>query len=669
MPSAVPYQEGLIGEYNNSSTPGVYVSWDANTNFNSVYSLIFRGYANINYRFPLIVNSYNGNNLGTPKSIDRGSQFIYVLNSSNVLIVFKLLGDSYSYVYSTSLIADKISVANVAGLDYIFSSYASTKNVNVHSFDGSSFNSIGTVNSFNSYSWTTYDFIASPAFMYFATDNNIYILPYTINSSSITPGSVSNIAPQSFSTTAKKIAIFGFNKIAVLDTNNTIFEWINNGPVGVGNTSGFQWDLNFTLNPTTQNYQALIYNHTGLLIACDGANNQVVLIGGQNVTTQTQNYGTFDGFTYQKVSKTSSTTYQGSILNILGSEGTSYQQFNNPVCIVEDQSWNLMVGDDNNRLTYIPTQLDYLGLVPAPLSEYIDNIGNPATVYYIKQATQDFTSILSLAPLTGDELLIKSSVLYELNSLLRVPIYDEEPIYGYLRQSASLAYGDIVTDPAPQVRITCPSAGGQTDSMFVLSPYVGFSNSLGQDESDPFYNQPNTPPNYPNGLYYRFTNEGKIYFFDAYGNAISLQEYDIILVTYYVKLFTNAQINNALYLALQAINAQPGLNKIKDVRSTPFFYDQTLVSGATYYLLRQLAVGLNSRERRLLVQDAEQGSFDVVANVKDVAKMYQEEFNELLKKLPINQRPVMGTITVPTYALPGGRSRLFRQIWSGSQGH
>jgi hypothetical protein len=45
--------------------------------------------------------------------------------------------------------------------------------------------------------------------------------------------------------------------------------------------------------------------------------------------------------------------------------------------------------------------------------------------------------------------------------------------------------------------------------------------------------------------------------------------------------------------------------------------------------------------------------------------MYKEEFNELLKKLPIAVRPVMGTITVPEYAMPGGRSRLFRMLWKG----
>ena len=124
-------------------------------------------------------------------------------------------------------------------------------------------------------------------------------------------------------------------------------------------------------------------------------------------------------------------------------------------------------------------------------------------------------------------------------------------------------------------------------------------------------------------------------------------------------------MNNALYLALQAINAQPGLNKIANVQSCPFYYDQTLISGACFYLLRQLLVGLNQRERRLLIQDPESGSFDAIQNLRDTAKMYQDEFNELLKKLPIARRPTMGTITTPEGGALGSRAGLWRSLYKG----
>jgi len=676
MPSAVPFQQGLIGQYNNSTSPGVYVTWDPNTNFSSVYSLIFRGYESNNYRFPLIINSYSSGALSLPISVEKGTTNIYVLNSAGVIIAYKKIGDTYSTLGSINtsgtyegLIADRITATSIYGVDYIFAVYGgSNRFFDIYTFTNNTFTLISHQNNtyFPSTNWGPYDFIATPAYLYLALNLTIYSLPYTITSNVFSASTATQIVPAwpASASSVKKLAVFGLNKVAAIDTNNVVYEFINNGPLGIGNTSGYQFDLNFAMPPTGQNYQALIYNHSGLIIACDGSGDQVVLIGGQNVNTQTKNYGSFDGFTYQVVSTTNTTSFQGNILNTLGSEGTSYLQFNDPISIVEDQEYNLVVGDNNLRLTYINTQLDYLSIVSAPLNEYIDPQGGPENVYYIKQSTQDFSTVFSNSPISGDELLIKSSVLYGLNALLRVPVYDEEPLFGYLRQSATLAYGDIVTDPVPQVRITTGTNNGQNSSMFVLSPYVGFNNSLDQAESDPF-SAPNINPNYPNGLYYRFTNEGKLYFFDVYGKPVSVQEYDTILVTYYVKLFTNAQINNALYLALQAINAQPGLNKIPNVASCPFYYDQTLVSGATYYLLRQLAVGLNSRERRLLVQDPEQGSFDAVANIKDTAKMFQEEFSELLKKLPINQRPTMGTISVPEFSAPGSRSRIFRAFWKG----
>jgi hypothetical protein len=68
----------------------------------------------------------------------------------------------------------------------------------------------------------------------------------------------------------------------------------------------------------------------------------------------------------------------------------------------------------------------------------------------------------------------------------------------------------------------------------------------------------------------------------------------------------------------------------------------------------------------LLVQDPESGSFDAIANIRDTAKMYQDEFNELLKKLPLARRPTMGTITTPEFSAPGSRARLFRDLFKGS---
>jgi len=679
MPSAVPFQQGLIGEYNNSAHyPGVYVSWDPDTNFPSTQSLIFKGQANTDYRFPLTVSNYTNSstqNLGLPLALGSGTTYLYCLNQSG-LIAYKKVGDTFvtqgfannNSLGSASPVSLKVSTIGTSEVIMVgFASFLTVFNFSNSTFTKNNSIHYATLTGINTTNYLDFDFNFYKDNIYYSYGSYVYAGSISMSGNNALLGSgttgVIIDSTNGLSNSIKKMASYDGSKVAIADSDNNISEWIYNGNLNLGNTST-QWALNYTLTPSDQIWSALIYNHFGILVACDSYNDTVNVVASASYTVNTKTYG-FNGVGYSLESTASETSTIGQIVNTVGSTGVNYLQFDAPNCVAEDAYFNIVVGDANNRLTYIPAALDFVASVAAPLNEFIDNSGNPADTYYVKQTNFDFSSTLSIPPFTGDELLLKSSVLYELNALLRVPVYDEEPLYGYQRTSATLAYGDLVTDPAPQVRITCSTNGGQRSSMFVLSPYTGFYNSLDQSLSDPFDNPSTLTNNYPNGLFYRFTNEGKFYFFDVNGSPVSIQEYDTLLVSYYVKMFTNAQINNALYLALQTINSKPGLNKIYSVATVPFYYDATLVVGATYYLLRQLLVGLNQRERRLLVMDPESGSFDAVSNLKETVKMYQEEFNELLKTLPIAVRPIMGTVTVPEYAFPGGRSRMFRQLWKG----
>lgn len=682
MPSAVPYQQGIIGLYNNSlENPGVYISWDPNINYSTTQSLIFKGVDNSGYRFPLIVSSFSTSGvqqrLSRPIAIGAGVTYNYLLTQTN-FIVYQKQQERFNTIFGTSLITgvfpaylpNTFATYGYGNTEYLFLGYDQAGEANVYSYSNSSVAYQGTI----SYDDVTGLNVGIYTGSYFAIDDYNFYLTYGSGVYScgytgdfnLDTGNRAQIINTSngvvSGATLIGIACYDSSKIACYDNFNNVYEWAYDGDISLGNNSS-QWTNNYVMAQQQDAvWSNIIYNHFGIIVATDTYNNNVSVIASANLTVNTDTYG-FNGVGYQIVSQSQTSTISGQVTNRVGTQGVSYQQFDNPIGVAEDNQFNIMVIDYNNRITYIPTALNYLASVQAPLNEYIDGQGNPADVYYIVQTNLDYSSVVPIPPTIGDELLIKSSVLYELNALLRVPVYDEEPLFGYNRLSAQLAYGDIVTDPAPQVRITCSTNNGQRSPMFILNPYTGFYNSLDQSLSDPFDIPSTLQNNYPNGLFYRFTNQGVILFFDSLGNPVSVQEYDTILVTYYVKMFTNTQINNALYLALQAINAQPGTNKYSSVAAVPFWYDQALVSGATYYLIRQLIVGLNQRERRLLVMDPESGSFDAVANLKTTADMYKEEFFELLKKLPIAVRPVMGTITVPEYAMPGGRSRMFRQLW------
>lgn len=691
MPGAIPYQQGLIGLYNNSTSPGIYVSWDTDPSFSSCYSVIFKSPTYVNYKFPLIISNYGSGSattkLNRPIALGAGITYIYCI-TDNEFVIYQKQAESFSTEYSISIqsstlnsnyVPDSIKIASVNNQELILIGYGVTNLIKVYTFNGT------TLSYFSQFTYSNISGISSNAFngsFFDIDDNNLYItysdsvyacnyvatgtssISLTTSSSGVVISSSNGITTGN---TLSKIDTYCNRKIAVVDNENNIYEFIYKGNIDAGNVTT-RWGIGYMLTPTDdQVWSSILYNNFGVLVGADSANDTINVITSANVTTNTSNYETFDGYTYQVDSITTTENTEGSITNTVGSSGFAYLQFDNPLALAEDSDNNIIIADYNNRLTYLPTSLDYVSTINAPLNELIDTEGNPAEFYYVKQSSCDFSRTISLPPLNAEELLIKSSVLYELNALLRVAIYDEEPLYNYNRNSASLAYGDIVTDPAPQIRITSSTNSGQRSPMYVLSPFGGVYNTLDQSTDDPF-NAPTENNNYTNGLFYRFTNEGVLHFMDSNGDSVSIAEYDTILVSYYVKLFTNRQINNALYLALQSINAQPGLNKIQNVASTPFWYDATLVSGACFYLIRQLLVGLNQRERRLLVMDPESGSFDAIANLKDLAKMYQDEFGELLKKLPIAKRPHMGTITVPEMAMPGGRNRLFRFLWKGQAG-
>ena len=673
MPSAVPYQQGLIGLYNDSQAtmPGVYVSWDNTTNFNSAFSIVFRGARNAAYRFPLIQK-----NSLPPVALGAGTTYVYMIDSSNIY-AYKIQGDNFIALNTYSLSGidsvkrpTTLKVGNVSGSEIILLGYAQTAGISSNNaygltFNGSSFSNLTGIN-YSSFGVSTsyyslYDLAINNSKAYFSYGANIYAATIGLSGTTLSLSNSGLIIGAA--TTVKNIATFNNLKVAYSDISNNITEYWYDGDPNLGNTQS-QWTLNDSVSPTNQNWSALIYNDFGVIIATDSVNNTVSLIAPRNITNTYNQYGTTDGVYYELQSTSSSTSQQLSIVNVIGSTGAAYLNFNSPTCVTEDPALNLIVGDLNNRLTYVNTALDFVAYVESPQNEFIDNSGTIADYYFVKQSSSDFSSVLSIPPVNAEELLVKASILFEMNSLLRVPIYDEEVLFGYNRQSATLAYGDIATEPAPQVRITSSTNQGRNSPMYVIGAYSGVYNTLDQSNSDPF-DAPNLANNYPNGLYYQFTSNGTLYFYDISGNPVSVQEYDTLLVTYYVKLFTNRQMNNALYLALQAINAQPGLNKIANVQSCPFYYDQTLISGACFYLLRQLLVGLNQRERRLLIQDPESGSFDAIQNLRDTAKMYQDEFNELLKKLPIARRPTMGTITTPEGGALGSRAGLWRSLYKG----
>jgi hypothetical protein len=325
--------------------------------------------------------------------------------------------------------------------------------------------------------------------------------------------------------------------------------------------------------------------------------------------------------------------------------------------------WDRM--STNTNITYevlrskqIDGNYDLVANVDWPINDYVDTKGHPSYYYKITEKDNgDFPgSPITGQPLMGEEILVLDSLLYQLNDLLNIPIYDEECTFSRDRTTGFWAFNTWNYHPKPQLRISGGSDGGNSDSFIILSEDTSIKNTTTEGN------------NYPNGLKYKLDYRGKAYFIDDDNMPVAIQSYDIIYASYYVRMFTGAEINNAAYMALQAINMQPGTNKYNSLGSSPPYYDPAVVSGACYYLLRGLMIRLGQRETRLLIQDPDSGAYNIIDSLKDTMKSYKDDFDGYLKVIPKAQYPKTVSIVTPEYMMPGGRSRFFRMIWKGGGG-
>jgi len=294
-----------------------------------------------------------------------------------------------------------------------------------------------------------------------------------------------------------------------------------------------------------------------------------------------------------------------------------------------------------------------IATVPFPLNTFTDQKGHPNFYYRIQEVAQDGTIIGTGQPFYGEEMLVKSSLYYEVKEYMKLPIYDEEVLFN--RSDGSI--GDVAFSnwsywPRPVIRIEGPSNNGN-NRYIILSEDTPITNT--SDCSD---------PSYPDGLTYKVDYQGRIYFLKGDGVTPQvIDPADTVYASYGVELFTHSQMNSALYMSLQGINAQPGTDKYMSVSAAPYYWDLAIVVGAAYYLYRSLLVGLSQRQRRILIMDPDSGAFDSINALRETVKMYKEQYDEQLKVLPASKYPRIGTITTPEFNMPGGRSRMFRWIW------
>ena len=317
------------------------------------------------------------------------------------------------------------------------------------------------------------------------------------------------------------------------------------------------------------------------------------------------------------------------------------------------------------RSTHIDGTYSDVTTVDFPENEYVDTEGDINDYYIIIEEDSSDNVLATHSPIWGQELLLRSSVAYEMRWLLETPVFREQPLFtnDERTKARTAAWGSWNYFPRPELYISAKVADGERSALKLISE-VGVSglDNVGSAADD-----------YPNGLKWYSDYNNNIFFVQSDGvTPQSIAWHDDIQVNYWFQAISTREINDAIYLAACAIVSQPGVDKSyiaspRNIGGIPYRWDAAILNGAAYFLYRRLAMWLNSRYRRLVhLEPWQEGedSFDP-SRVMDMAKTYKEAFDEDKENITKEKYPTIGVISTPEFQMPGSRSRFFRLAFKG----
>lgn len=152
--------------------------------------------------------------------------------------------------------------------------------------------------------------------------------------------------------------------------------------------------------------------------------------------------------------------------------------------------------------------------------------------------------------------------------------------------------------------------------------------------------------------------KGKIHFNSTLSSA------DEIHAKYNFRWFTDDELDIFILEAIQIFN-QYAPHSAYQIFNLPPRYGITIAEQAAVFCLRRLIMDFTFQEpRKVIGPDRAQ---EILSMWDTLKRNYEEELKLLYmekKKQPYTG--LMATITTPAYTLPGGRSRWFRLLFSGS---
>jgi hypothetical protein len=318
-----------------------------------------------------------------------------------------------------------------------------------------------------------------------------------------------------------------------------------------------------------------------------------------------------------------------------------------------------------SRSTHIDGTYTAVTTVDFPENEYVDTTGDISDYYIITEEEADDTVLATHYPIWGEELLLRSSVAYEMRWLMETPVFREIPLFTNdgRTKARTMAWGSWDYFPRPELYISMKATDGDRSALKMI-PQRG---TTGLD------NVGTTADDYPNGLEWYADYNNNIFFVQTDGvTPQAIAWHDEIEINYWFHAVSDREINDAIYLAACGIVSQPGVDNSlvagpRSIGSLPRRWDFTLLNGAAYILYRRLAMWLNSRYRRLVhLEPGVEGddSYDP-SRILDMAKTYKEAYDEGKELITKEKYPSLAVVSTPEYQLPGSRQRFFRLSFKG----
>lgn len=147
-----------------------------------------------------------------------------------------------------------------------------------------------------------------------------------------------------------------------------------------------------------------------------------------------------------------------------------------------------------------------------------------------------------------------------------------------------------------------------------------------------------------------------------------LTEYDTVEVDYNFRWFSDEELDRFLSNAVGLVNMWPPVQRGVSLYNADDRFIPLILYGAAVDAIRNLMMRLQFQEPQMVFGGPE-GAAKAYANFEGLKKNYEETWNKAIEQK--KNGPYVGltrTIVTPEFALPGGRSRWFRYMFSGGSG-